>query len=297
MSDANESCHCGVSAAPVAGTPDCLAGGAQWASVFTIPKMDCPSEEQIIRLALNGFETVRALTFDLPKRRLEVLHDGPVELIAGKLASLGLGAELQQTQAADAEQLRQVARAGLSDADESRTLRWLLGINAVMFVVEMTMGIIAQSAGLIADSLDMFADAAVYGLALYAVGRAVKYQLNAARFAGVIQLVLALGVLLEVARRFILGSEPQSLVMMAVAFVALIANSVCLWLIHKHRHGGVHMKASWIFSANDVLINLGVIVAGALVLWTGSNLPDLLIGMVVGLIVLNGARRILALKA
>lgn len=297
MNDANESCQCGMSAAPVAGTADSPAGSAQWASVFSVPKMDCPSEEQLIRLALNGFKTIRALTFDLPNRRLDVLHDGPVDLIAAKLASLGLGAELEQSKAADAEQLRQAASTGLSAADESHTLRWLLGINAVMFLVELTMGILAQSAGLIADSLDMFADAAVYGLALYAVGRAAKYQLNAARVAGVLQLVLALGVLLEVVRRFILGSEPQSQIMMAVALVALIANSLCLLLIHKHRHGGAHMKASWIFSANDVLINLGVILAGALVFWTGSNLPDLLIGTVVGLIVLNGARRILALKA
>ena len=85
--------------------------------------------------------------------------------------------------------------------------------------------------------------------------------------------------------------------MIGVAFIALLANSTCLLLIHKHRHGGVHMKASWIFSANDVLINIGIITAGVLVLWTGSNLPDLIIGTLVGLIVMEGARRILALKA
>ncbi|EPC9085900.1 hypothetical protein ACR3ND_004442 [Escherichia coli] len=63
-----------------------------------------------------------------------------------------------------------------------------------------------------------------------------------------------------------------------------------------NREGGAHMKASWIFSANDVVINLGVITAGALVAWTGSNYPDLIIGTIAGGIVLNGARRILALK-
>ncbi|WP_313666372.1 cation transporter, partial [Stutzerimonas kunmingensis] len=107
---------------------------------------------------------------------------------------------------------------------------------------------------------------------------------------------LTLGVLVEVVRRFIFGSEPESLIMMAVAFLALLANTGCLLLISKHREGGAHMKASWIFSANDVVINMGVIVAGALVAWTGSNYPDLIIGTVVGFIVLNGARRILALK-
>lgn len=102
--------------------------------------------------------------------------------------------------------------------------------------------------------------------------------------------------LVEVIRRFIFGSEPESLIIMAVAFLALLANTGCLLLISKHREGGTHMKTSWIFSANDVVISTGVIVAGALVAWTGSNYPDLIIGTVVGFIVLNGARRILALK-
>ncbi|MGG6262754.1 cation transporter, partial [Stutzerimonas stutzeri] len=210
--------------------------------------------------------------------------------------ALGLGATLQKTVTADPEMIKAVENSAES-TQESRSLRLLLGINAFMFVVEMTAGLVARSAGLIADSLDMFADAAVYGLALYAVGRSVSLQVRAAHLAGVLQLILALGVLVEVFRRFVFGSEPESLIMMAVAFLALLANMGCLLLISKHREGGAHMKASWIFSANDVVINVGVIVAGALVAWSGSNYPDLIIGTVVGFIVLNGARRILALKS
>ncbi|WP_371923568.1 cation transporter [Pseudomonas sp. OIL-1] len=266
-------------------------------SVFAVPKMDCPSEERMIRLALNSFHNIRALSFDLSNRRLTVVHDGEVEPITAKLTTLGLGASLQETSTADTGTVTAAISSASSDAQESGTLRWLLGINAIMFVAEMTAGLIAQSTGLIADSLDMFADAAVYGLALYAVGRSLRLQTRAAHVAGVLQLVLALGVLIEVMRRFLVGSEPESLIMMIAAFIALIANTVCLLLIFKHREGGVHMKASWIFSANDVLINLGVITAGALVAWTGSSYPDLVIGTIVGLIVLNGARRILALKA
>jgi Co/Zn/Cd efflux system component len=179
---------------------------------------------------------------------------------------------------------------------EARTLRWLLAINAVMFVVEIVAGWLAQSTGLIADSLDMFADAAVYGLALYAVGHAGR-QLGAARLSGWLQLLLALGVLAEVLRRWLTGSAPEPLPMMGIALLALAANVTCMVLLAKHRDGGAHMKASWIFSTNDVLANLGVIVAGALVAWTGSNVPDLVIGTLIGLLVLNGARRILSLRA
>ena len=289
---------CGDHARPAADTDMQASSEApgRWVSVYAVPKMDCPSEERMIRLALNGVEGIRTLYFDLSNRRLKVVHDGEAEPITAKLATLGLGASLQETVIADPETIKAAESSAVSATQESGTLRVLLGINAIMFVVEMTAGLIAQSTGLIADSLDMFADAAVYGLALYAVGRSAKMQVRAAHLAGVLQLILAIGVLVEVVRRFVFGSEPESLMMMAIAFVALIANTACLLLISKHREGGAHMKASWIFSANDVVINLGVITAGALVAWTGSNYPDLIIGTIVGLIVLNGARRILALK-
>ncbi|HBX39310.1 MAG TPA: sodium:proton antiporter, partial [Marinobacter adhaerens] len=290
-----DACGCDASSAEGNAGSEASEASGNWISVYTVPKMDCPSEERMIRLALNGFEDIRGLSFDLSDRRLKVVHDGEAEPITAKLATLGLGASLQETAAADPESIKAVGDTAISAEQESGTLRWLLGINAVLFVVEMTAGLIAHSTGLIAESLDNFADAAVYGLALYAVGHSVKMQVRAAHLAGVLQLILAVGVLAEVVRRFVFGSEPESLVMMGIAFIALIANTTCLLLISKHRKGGAHMKASWIFSANDVVINLGVITAGALVAWTGSNYPDLIIGSIAGIIVLNGARRILAL--
>ena len=291
-----DACGCDATSAEGNAGSEASEASGNWISVYTVPKMDCPSEERMIRLALNGFEDIRGLSFDLSDRRLKVVHDGEAEPITAKLATLGLGASLQETAAADPESIKAVGGTAISAEQESGTLRWLLGINAVLFVVEMTAGLIAHSTGLIAESLDNFADAAVYGLALYAVGHSVKMQVRAAHLAGVLQLILAVGALAEVVRRFVFGSEPESLVMMGIAFIALIANTTCLLLISKHREGGAHMKASWIFSANDVVINLGVITAGALVAWTGSNYPDLIIGSIAGIIVLNGARRILALK-
>lgn len=179
---------------------------------------------------------------------------------------------------------------------EARTLKQLLAINAVMFVLELGVGWYAQSTGLVADSLDMFADAAVYGIALYAVGRAASIKLRAARLSGVLQVLLALGVLAEVVRRALQGSEPVSALMMGMGVVALAANVACMALLAKQREGGVHMRASWIFSTNDVLANLGVIVAGVLVALTASPWPDLVIGTLIGLLVLVGGVRILRLR-
>jgi len=178
--------------------------------------------------------------------------------------------------------------------DQSRVLWILLSINAMMFVAEMTAGIYAQSTGLIADSLDMLADATVYGIGLYAVGKAANAKIRAASISGMFQVLLAMGVAVEVARRLLFGSEPEAQFMIAVSFVALIANVVCLALIAKHKDGEVHMRASWIFSKNDVIANVGVIVAGALVHFLASPLPDLAIGALISFVVLRGGLAIVA---
>ncbi len=176
---------------------------------------------------------------------------------------------------------------------ERRTLWTLLVINGVMFVAEAVAGWWGESTGLLADSLDMFADASVYGMALYAVGRSRRLQASAATASGVLQIALGLCALFEVVRRFLYGSEPGSTLMIAVGALALIANVTCLMLISKHRDGGVHMRASWIFSANDVIANLGVIISGILVMSLGSRLPDLIIGAVISAVVLRGGVQIL----
>ena len=185
---------------------------------------------------------------------------------------------------------------GAEQADqlERDTLTYLLAINGMMFVLEAVLGFIAQSTGLIADSLDMLADAAVYGISLYVVGKGVIRQAKAAMVSGWLQIILGIGVLLDVVRRFILGSDPQSAIIMSVGLLALIANVACLMLISKHREGGVHMRASWIFSTNDVIANTGIIISGALVWILGSRYPDLVIGAVIATVIVRGGIKILA---
>ena len=180
-----------------------------------------------------------------------------------------------------------------ADKLEQKTLIALLAINAVMFLAEIILGWIAESTGLIADSLDMLADAGVYGLSLYAVGRGIQKQASAAGISGVLQIILGVGVLLEVLRRFLFGSDPESILMMMVGSVALVANVYCLMLIARYRNAGVHMRASWIFSTNDVIANLGVIISGGLVWLLGSRYPDLIIGAIISTVVVGGGIKIL----
>ena len=177
---------------------------------------------------------------------------------------------------------------------QSRVLITLLAINAAMFVLELVTGILAESIGLIADSLDMLADAVVYGIGLYAVGRAPSAKIRAAFVSGYFQMALALIVVLDVSRRAFFGSDPEPAYMVLIGLVALAANVVCLSLITRHRDGGVHMRASWIFSKNDVIANVGVILSGGLVFVTGARWPDLVVGIAIAYIVCRGAFAIIA---
>ena len=181
----------------------------------------------------------------------------------------------------------------ITDVSQKKLLQTLLAINGLFFVLELMVGWYAESIGLIADSLDMLADAIVYGIAIYAVSRANSIKNNAALLSGYFQLMLATLIGLEVIRRFLDGSEPISELMMIMGFFSLLANAYCLKLIFKHRNGEVHMRASWIFSANDVLANLGVIIGGAFVFWPHPTLPDLIIGSVITLLILWGAFHII----
>jgi cation diffusion facilitator family transporter len=176
---------------------------------------------------------------------------------------------------------------------ERATLWMLLTINGGMFLLESVIGWWSDSAGLLADSLDMLADALVYGIALAAVGRSLYLQVWSALGSGLMQIVLGVGVVVEVLRRFIVGSDPASLMMISVGGIALVANVTCLILLAKHREGGAHMRASWIFSTNDVIANVGVIISGAMVIILGSRYPDLIIGIAISLVVIFGGVRIL----
>lgn len=185
------------------------------------------------------------------------------------------------------------ASAAVGTADERRTLMRVLAINMTQVVVAGAVGILADSVGLLGAALDNLADAAVYIVSLYAVGRSVAAKARAARLSGVLLTLIGLVLLAEVLRRYFGRSEPIGLAMIVTAFVNSATNVVCLRLLKPQRERGVHLKASWIFTTNDMLANAGIVLSGIAVMYFQSPLPDLLIGLVTVGIVLHGAWEIL----
>lgn len=251
--------------------------------------MDCPSEENLVRIKLDGISEIKNLAFDIPNRQLTVFHDGGLQSIENSILDLNLGGRRIRTEQSDQLEFEEPAK--------QRKLLWtVLAINFAFFVIEMTTGLVSGSMGLVADSLDMLADAFVYAISLFAVGAAVARKKNIAKIAGYFQITLAVIGFIEVVRRFVGVEEmPDFLTMIIVSVLALMANGICLYLLQKSKSKEAHMQASAIFTSNDVIINLGVITAGILVNWLDSSKPDLIIGTIVFVVVIQGAIKILKL--
>jgi Co/Zn/Cd efflux system component len=172
---------------------------------------------------------------------------------------------------------------------QRRVLRIALTLNATMFIIGIGAGIIGQSSSLIADALDMLADASAYVIALGAVGRSASFKAGAATLSGSLLQLLGGVVLLDAGRRTLYGSEPESFLMLALAFVSFLVNASVLRMLGRYRDGEVHLRATWIFTRVDVIANVAVMISALLVLLTGSRFPDLVVGAAIGVYVVKEA--------
>lgn len=252
--------------------------------------MDCPSEEQIIRMKLAELKNIVSLDFDIFNRKLTVFHTYDHDIIFTYLDSLQFDTKFIETIHTDISISSQ-------ENKEKQLLYIVLAINIILFIIELISGFISNSMGLIADSLDMLADSIVYGLALFAIGGTLLRKKNIAKAAGYIQLILAIWGFIEVLRRFIgIESLPTFQTMISISILAFIGNAICLYVLQKSKSKEAHMQASMIFTSNDIIVNLGVILAGVFVYITHSQYPDLIIGIIVFILVVKGAFNILKLS-
>lgn len=181
----------------------------------------------------------------------------------------------------------------VSNKAERRTLRLVLVINLSQAALAGIVGFFADSTGLMGAALDNLADAGVYIVSLYAVGRSALAKSRAAYLSGTLLIILGLGLLIEVVRRFVAGGEPAGILMIVTAIINALSNLFCIKLLSSHKDKGAHMKASMVFTGNDMIVNLGIVVSGIMVIVFNSPLPDLVIGLIVVGISIKGGIEIL----
>ena len=180
-----------------------------------------------------------------------------------------------------------------ADDQQRRTLLIVLILNALLFLGLGIGGIMADSSALLANAVDNASDSIVYLISFVAIGRDASWKRGAARLSGILLLVFAAGVLIDVGRRWWFGTEPVGWTMMGLALIAAIVNLICLVLLRRDQSSDVNMEAAETFSLNDFASNGGILIAGGLVMWLDKAWPDLVVGMLVAAIAVKGGIEIL----
>jgi cation diffusion facilitator family transporter len=172
---------------------------------------------------------------------------------------------------------------------QSSTLKIVLVINAVMFVVELAAGLLGNSVSLVADSLDMLGDALVYAFSLYVVARSSAMKAKAALLKGSVMAAFGLFVLGQAIYRIVFPQLPVFEAIGAIGLLALAANSTCFFLLWRHRADDINMSSVWLCSRNDIIANISVLLAAVGVWLTHSGWPDILIGLALAVLFLRSA--------
>lgn len=176
---------------------------------------------------------------------------------------------------------------------QAAMLKVVLGINAVMFVVELLAGLASGSASLVSDSLDMLGDALVYAFSLYAVAQSARIKAQSALLKGVVMAAFALLAFGQVLYKIAVPQVPAFEVIGGVGLLALAANGVCFAMLWRHRADDINMSSVWLCSRNDLIANVGVIAAAAAVWLTATPWPDLIVGLAIAVLFAKSAVTVL----
>jgi len=174
-----------------------------------------------------------------------------------------------------------------------RVLWIVLAINALMFFVEGLAGFFAHSTALLADALDMLGDTLVYGFSLFVLARSSRWQASAALVKGGFMLAFGLGVMGEAIYKMLYPLMPNVETMGVIGALALVANLVCFFLLYRHRGDNLNMSSTWLCSRNDLIANVGVLLAAGSTYALASRWPDIIVGVVIASLFLSSAYNVL----
>jgi Co/Zn/Cd efflux system component len=168
---------------------------------------------------------------------------------------------------------------GAADPRYRRVLWIALGLNALMFAVEIGAGLAAGSAALQADALDFLGDAANYGLSLFVLGLAPAWRARAALVKGLSMGAFGLWVLGATLWQALAGTVPAAEVMGVVGAVALAVNLGVALMLYRYRAGDANMRSVWLCSRNDAIGNIAVVAAASGVFATARGWPDVIVAL------------------
>jgi len=191
------------------------------------------------------------------------------------------------------------------DQSISRRLIFAITLTSITLVAEVIGGIWSNSLALLSDAGHLFLDLFALILSLGAIKLAAQvpsdthsYGLHRAEVLaslvnGVTVLIMAIIILYEGGKRFLTPEEVQTIPMLVIAVMGLIANLLAAKGLHGHAHHDLNVRSAFLHVLGDAAASVGVI-AGALIMrFTGWYQADPIISIAIGLLILTGAWRVL----
>ena len=262
---------------------------------YHITGMDCSSCAAKIEGAARKVEGVADVKVSIASQILTLEIDNPAaRLPVLESAVTGLGYQL--------DRIGEPKVAGATDDDDDkipdlshvtpaykRALWIVVLLNVGYGIIEIGGSILSGSQALQADSLDFIGDGLISFLGLIAVGWGLAARAKAALIQGIFLALLGFGVVGSTVYRVFVEHEPQTMLMAGFALVAFAVNVLAAVVLIPHRKGDANMRAVWLFSRNDAIGNLAVVVAAGVVWWLNNPWPDLIVAFAVAGLFLQSA--------
>mgnify|MGYP001276938564 CR=1 FL=1 len=170
-----------------------------------------------------------------------------------------------------------------------RALLIVVVLNVGYGLAEMAGGFIADSQALKADALDFFGDGLITFLGLMAIGWSLIWRARSALIQGLFLGALGFWVFAATVYRAFVLNQPEAELMGAFGLIAFGVNVGAALVLIPHRTGDANVRAVWLFSRNDAIGNVAVVIAAALVAWTGTRWADLAAAVVIAALFLQSS--------
>ncbi|MBT9585424.1 cation transporter [bacterium] len=170
-----------------------------------------------------------------------------------------------------------------------RALGLVVALNLGYGVLEMAGGFWANSQSLKADALDFLGDGLISWVGLLVIGWSLIWRARAAMLQGLFLGGLGLAVLTSTLYGSLLARQPDAESMGMLGVAALAVNLAAAFVLIPHRQGDSSVRAIWLFSRNDAIGNLAVVLAAGLVYWLHSPWPDLLVAAGISVLFLHSS--------
>jgi len=169
-------------------------------------------------------------------------------------------------------------------------------INLIMLTADLTYGLIMNSASLLGDAANNSGDVFILGTSLLVLSSSTVVKNRLALIKGIIMAVFGIWAFYHVYLGIVGASQLSGGIVTAVGVLSFIGNTTVALMMHQHHHKDINFKSAFICCRNDAIASAGIILAGVLVMFTGSIWPDIIIGAIIASVVFSGGIKIIRLS-